>query len=188
MNEKKSNPALAEFFKTERISLVRYARRLIDDAADRDGEDIVQDVMLNIFNLSDVTIPVENLAAYVYRSLRNKVTDILKKRSTGTVSMDEFNEGGNSLSDILHDKRYDIASAAEKKEIVEELYGAVDSLDEEEKSIIFLTEFESRSFREISEESGIPVGTLLSRKSRAMKKIRNKLIHISYKENLNENM
>jgi len=37
------------------------------------------------------------------------------------------------------------------------------------------TEFDGRSFRELSEEWQVPIGTLLARKSRALQKIRNKL-------------
>ena len=176
MNEKKTDQGIVEFFQSERAALVRYARRLIDDAADRDGEDIVQDVMLNIFSLADITIPVENLAAYVYRSLRNRVVDILKKKRNETISMDAMNNSGLTIGDILHDVRYDTVSASEKNEMKEALYNAIESLDEDEKSIVYLTEFESRSFREISEDWGVPIGTLLSRKSRALKKIKNKLI------------
>jgi len=73
MKDESRNGAIARFFKTERTRMVAYVRRLIDDAADRDGEDIVQDVMANLFNMADVTMPLDNLAAYVYRSIRNMV-------------------------------------------------------------------------------------------------------------------
>ncbi len=186
MKEKGIHSGIAGFFKDERENLLRYVRRMIDDAADRDSEDILQDVMLNMFNLADVTVPVQNLAAYVYRSLRNRVTDILKKRGGDTVSIDAVSEDGYSIYDMIYDDRYDVMSEIEKNDMIEALYSSIDSLDEEEKSIIYLTEFESRSFREISEESGIPVGTLLSRKSRAMKKIRKELTLLSYLEDIYE--
>jgi len=54
---------VADYFQTEYKKLVRYVRNRIDDAADRDAEDIVQDVVLNIFNKSDISIPSENLTA-----------------------------------------------------------------------------------------------------------------------------
>lgn len=175
MNEKK-NRTIAEFFKNEREDMVRYVRYLIDDAADRDGEDIVQDVMLNLFSYADITVPLENLAAYIYRSLKNRVTDVLKKRSHDTVSIDDADGGSLSIGSILHDKRCDTASESEMMEITGALFDAIDSLDVDEREIIYMTEFESRPFKEISEEWGIPVGTLLSRKSRALKKVRDKLI------------
>jgi RNA polymerase sigma factor (sigma-70 family) len=176
MDEEKRNRRIADFFKTERARLVHYVRRLIDDAADRDGEDIVQDVMVNLFNMADVTVPFENLTAYVYRALRNRVIDIFKKRRADEVSLDDVRDDALSLKDVLFDSRYDTASEAERDELREMLYRAIDSLDEAHRAIVVLTEFEGRSFREISDEWGVPVGTLLSRKSRAMGRIREQLV------------
>jgi RNA polymerase sigma factor (sigma-70 family) len=166
----------ADFFKTEHQKLVRYVRRLIDDAADRDSEDIIQDVFLNIFNLGDVTIPVENLAAYVYRSLKNRIIDILKRRKNESVPLDylEFSKNvsaiknGNSSKDHLH-------MEMENREMRDSLFTAIDSLRDEYREIITLTELEGKSFKEVSVAMNVPVGTLLSRKSRAMKILQNKL-------------
>ena len=154
----------SEFFQKEYFRLVRYVRRLIDDAGDRDAEDIVQDVMLSIFDKADVTIPIENLAAYVYRSLRNKVIDIFRKR-----------EEILSLSDVIGDARSDTERVVERKELMDFVFRAVDSLPPAQRGILIATEFEGRSFRELSEEWEVPIGTLLARKSRALQQIREKL-------------
>ena len=154
----------SEFFQKEYFRLVRYVRRLIDDAADRDAEDIVQDVMLSIFDKADVTIPIENLAAYVYRSLRNKVIDIFRKK-----------EDVLSLQDVIYDAGYDTAREVERKELMDFVFRAVDSLPVEQREVLIATEFEGWSFRELSKEWEIPIGTLLARKSRAIKNIKEKL-------------
>ena len=107
----------SEFFQKEYFRLVRYVRRLIDDAADRDAEDIVQDVMLSIFDKADVTIPIENLAAYVYRSLRNKVIDVFRKKKDVV-----------SLSDVISEANYDTEREVERKELMDFVFRAVDSL------------------------------------------------------------
>jgi|SRR5208337_1188619 len=179
MNDEKSSLRIAEFFKAEYAGMVRFVGSLIDDAADRDMEDVVQDVMLNIFNTADVTRPIENLSAYIYQSLRNRVVDLLRKPKP-EVSLDSMIYGDDSLSlaGILSDIRYDTASEFEKEELRQEFFQAIDSLEEEEKRIIILTEFEGKKFREISEESGIPLGTLLSKKSRAVKKIKKELSNL----------
>jgi RNA polymerase sigma factor (sigma-70 family) len=154
----------SQFFQKEYFGLVRYVRRLIDDAADRDAEDIVQDVMLSIFDRADVTMPIENLAAYVYRSLRNKVVDIFRKK-----------EDVISLQYVISDIRYDTERAVERKELMEFVFGAVGSLPDEQRAVLIATEWEGWSFRELSERWGIPIGTLLARKSRALQHIRKKL-------------
>ncbi|MCP4130107.1 MAG: RNA polymerase sigma factor [bacterium] len=182
MSGEKNRNKIAEFFKNEHQRMVGFVRRLIDDTAERDGEDIVQDVLVNIFDAADVTLPIENLSAYVYSSLRNRIVDLYKKKDTQkeAISLDRGLPNGSgsrdlSLANILHDIRYDTASDFEKKEIRNSLYDALDSLGEEDRAIIIKTEFEGRPFREISEEWDVPLGTLLSRKSRALEKIRKML-------------
>jgi DNA-directed RNA polymerase specialized sigma24 family protein len=51
------------------------------------------------------------------------------------------------------------------------LYAAIDALGDDEKAIVVATEFDDRSFKDLSEEWETPLGTLLSRKSRAIKHI-----------------
>jgi RNA polymerase sigma factor (sigma-70 family) len=156
---------LTDFFRRERLRLVRYVRSLIEDAGDRDAEDIVQDVMLSIFDKADVTIPIENLAAYVYQSLRNKVVDIFRKKKDVV-----------SLEEVVYEAGCDPARAVEKEELVEHIFSAMDFLPPEQRAVLIATEFEGRSYRELSEEWNVPMGTLLARKSRALNKIKQELI------------
>jgi len=154
----------SQFFQKEYSRLVRYVRRLIDDAADRDAEDIVQDVMLSLFDKADVTAPIENLAAYVYRSLRNRVIDIFRKK-----------EDAVPLPDVIPDAGSDTDQAVEKKELMEMVFRAVDSLPAEQRAVLIATEWEGWSFRELSDKWDTPIGTLLARKSRAVQHVRKKL-------------
>ena len=155
---------VAEFFRTEYKRLVRFVRYLIEDAADRDAEDIVQDVMVNIFNKADFTLPIEHLSAYIYQSLRNKVIDIFRKKKDMT-----------SLSELIHDVRSDTVREFERKEIHELIFQEISSLSDEERAVVVATEFDDRSFQELAREWNVPLGTLLSRKSRALQKMRKRL-------------
>jgi len=155
---------IAEFFRTEYQRLVRYVKYRIDETADKDAEDIVQDVMLGIFDRADFTIPIENLSAYIYRAIRNKVIDVLRKKKDDT-----------ALSDVISDAGYDIAQEVERKELMEHVVNAIDALPDEQRIVLIATEFEGQSFRELAEEWQTPIGTLLARKSRALNKIKQKL-------------
>jgi RNA polymerase sigma factor (sigma-70 family) len=167
----------AEFFRREHHKLVHYVRRLIDDAADRDGEDIVQDVALNIFNQADVAVPIKHLAAYVYQALRNRVVDLLRKGDNQTVALDAMltDDSRLSLTDVLRDTRLDPAQEVEQQELRQRLFAAIDRLSPEYKAVIIETEFEGRTFTELSAAWGVPMGTLLARKSRGLKRIRSVL-------------
>lgn len=158
---------IVEFFRVEYKRLVRYVHRLIDDTAERDAEDIVQDVILNILDGLDVGRPIENLSAYVYQSLRNRVVDLFRKRKDSL-----------SLSDVVLSSPDNTAYEVEKKELHEEIFKALDSLNVEERAVVIATEFDERPFRELSEGWGIPIGTLLAKKSRALKKIKQKLTRL----------
>ncbi len=174
MEERKWSHRIDEFFKSEYIRLTSYVRKLIDDAADRDAEDVVQEVMTHIFSRPDDW--VDNLSAYVYRSLRYKTIDLIRKRKNVMSIDEEFkNTNGLSLAGLLKDVRYNTHEEYEKNELRENIYAAIDGLSGDARAVIIATEFEGRSFRELSETWDVPVGTLLARKSRAMKKIREKL-------------
>jgi RNA polymerase sigma factor (sigma-70 family) len=174
----KGQSRFINFFRDEYDRLVGYTRRLIDDTAERDGEDIVQEVMTSVFNVADVTIPIENLAAYLYQSLRNRVVDYLRKRRPEMMSLDEelFDGSDLSLSDLVPDPAGDALDEFEKQETLHHLFAAIELLSEDEKAVIFETEFEGRSFKELSEKWDIPLGTLLARKSRALGKVRQMLV------------
>ena len=95
--------------------MVSYVRRLITDASDRDGEDIVQDVMLGLWDAADVSLPVERLSSYIYRSLKNRVIDVMRSRREHlSANAPLSGEGGGTIGDLLADTRYDIADDMEK--------------------------------------------------------------------------
>jgi RNA polymerase sigma-70 factor (ECF subfamily) len=165
-----------DFFSRERKRLVGYVRSLIDDAADREGEDIVQDVALSLFDGADVAAPIENFSAYVYQALRNRVVDKLRsRREHDSLDAPLPGDTGLVLADILSDLKYNAATDAERKEIGRDIEAAVEGLDGSSREIFLATELNGLTFRELSVDWDIPIGTLLARKSRAMKKLRDAL-------------
>jgi RNA polymerase sigma factor (sigma-70 family) len=176
MSTDSGHKRLVDFLRDERNRLVGYVRSLIDDASERDGEDIVQDVILSIYRRGEMASPIEDLSAYVYQSLRNRVVDYFRKRRE-VVPFDgtDDDDSNLSLSNILHDPKYDAFDELYRAEIRERIFEAIDMLDDDEKAVIIETEFNGRTYREISQEWDIPIGTLLSRKSRALEKIREAL-------------
>jgi RNA polymerase sigma factor (sigma-70 family) len=168
-----------EFFSRERKRLVGFVRKLIDDAGDREGEDIVQDVIAGLFDRANVLAPIENISAYVYQALRNRVVDRLRSRRTDE-SLDAELPGdtGLVLADILADIGYDTSGEVERKEINADLSRAMDTLDEKYREIFMATEVHGMTFQELSDDWEVPIGTLLARKSRAIKKLREALLAI----------
>lgn len=157
------NKNILNIFSSEYRKLVNFTRKYIS-GGEKDPEDIVQDVALNLFSKVDFDSIVQNAAAYVYGSIRNRITDQYRK-GRRTVSIDDEENGH------LHELEYDEPDAGEMlehTESVEQLYEALEQLSDDQRTIIVETELEGRSFKELSEETGVPMGTLLSRKHRAL--------------------
>ncbi|MBN1274646.1 MAG: sigma-70 family RNA polymerase sigma factor [Candidatus Aminicenantes bacterium] len=154
-----------DFFQREYGKLIRFVRRLIDDTAERDAEDVVMDVMLNIFEAADMSLPIENLSAYIYRSLRNRVVDIFRKRRPP-----------ETLYELIDRTGYkDTAREFEKKEMLDKIFEALGTLSEDQRAVLVASDFDGRTIRELSQDWGIPIGTLLARKSRALQKMKREL-------------
>jgi len=173
MNDEAQHPAVTEFFREERGRLVGYVRRWLDEIADEDAEDIVQDVALKIFDRADVTAPIRNLSAYIYRALKNRVIDVLRQKRS-SLSLDEHRSGERAptLADLLSDNSIAPQTELERRDLYDRLYLAIDALKPEDRAIILATDFEGWTFHDLAEEWEIPLGTLLARKGRALKKIR----------------
>ena len=169
----------ADYFKRERGRLVGYVRSLIDDAADRESEDIVQDVVLGLFEKADVSAPIENFAAYVYQSLRNRIVDVFRRRRRQeNLDAEMPGDTGLVLADLLADMNYDVDREMDRREINRDLNTAISMLDENHRTIVVATELQGRTFKELSGEWKVPIGTLLARKSRAMQKLKEALLTI----------
>jgi RNA polymerase sigma factor (sigma-70 family) len=156
---------ITEFFSLNRSRLVNFVRSRIDDEPSRDAEDIVMDVFSKLLELSDPNVPVEKAVSYLFSAVRNKITDSFRNRLINA-SVDDYE---NSVSLEIFNKN---EMLNEKQQKHDELYRALESLKPEERAVIVATDFIGISFKELAKEQNVPVGTLLSRKKRAMDKIR----------------
>jgi len=162
--------------RNERQRFVNYVASLLNEAAAMDAEDIVQDVLLRILGKPDLNIRVENMTAYVFRSLRNRVIDS-GRTNKNTLSLDGGNEGeqeqeSGKLIDGLVDRNPNAMEVLQTQEGKEELFAALETLNDLEQAVIRAHELEGVPFKQLSEMWSIPQNTLLFHKARAMKKLR----------------
>jgi len=156
---------IATFIAAEWSRLVSYVRGWIEDTAERDAEDVVQDVVERLFEKEeDLAAPIVDLSAYLYRSLRNKVIDLYRKpRRTA------------ELPEDLSDVRFEASEEMDREEAREALFDAIEELPPAQREVLVATELEGRSFKELAEQWKTPIGTLLARKHRAMQALRETL-------------
>lgn len=167
--------ALAEFWSTNYNRLVSFVRGMIDDSAHRSSEDIVQDVILSILDRPDIVAPISDLSAYVFRALRNRIIDFYRKPAKEVVSLDMEDENGLSLFDVLPDSKYDPEGSYHRQAQHRLIFDLIRELPEAQLEVIIETEFNGRTFRELSGLWDVPLGTLLARKHRGIMAIREKL-------------
>ena len=69
-SESENSKKLQAFFGEEYRSLKIYVNSRIRDTANRNAEDIIQDVALKLFSGADRYAPINNVAGFVYRSVK----------------------------------------------------------------------------------------------------------------------
>lgn len=177
---------IAEVFHVERKRLLDTVRRRLFDFSPDDAEDLVQDVFHNILKRGDLVGQVENLTAYVYQAVSNRILDHRRRPSREVPLEPDEEPGDDLLRRALEpvEPGLDPEQQMQRKQLRAVLRDALEELTPAERDIWIATELEGRTFREVSEESGAPMGTLLSRKSRAGKVLRARLEQTRKDENV----
>ena len=179
MEKEFQKKSLDRFFRVEYQKLVNFVRKNLDDRYfDSSPEDIVQDVALGLIDKLDLDAQIGNLTGYIYRSVKNRIIDYQKKKQR-TVSIETFTDrkNGNYLLNTIADE-----TLAEEKDYAnigpEKLRQAISQLRPDEQAVIIATEFEDQTYEKLSLEWDVPLGTLLSRKHRALSKLHKILLTI----------
>ncbi|MCZ6852622.1 MAG: RNA polymerase sigma factor [Gammaproteobacteria bacterium] len=159
------------FVASERQRFINYVRSLVRETAEMDAEDIVHDVLVNVLERADLPAS-DYLTAYVFRSLKNRVIDHVRTRKP-TVSIEAESDGRREkLIDLLQDLKPDVLTVLQTQEGKEELFRALEELSDMERDVIIAHELEGVPFKELARIRNVPLNTLLSHKSRAMKKLK----------------
>jgi RNA polymerase sigma factor (sigma-70 family) len=176
MVEQEREQDLAGFFSKRYKKLVWSFRARYADLSEMEVEDIVSDLMTDLFNRVDITEQVENIGAYIYRSIQNKVIDYLRRRKK-TVSLDDTvsNSDDGDQRNVVPEPSYDMQVEVDASEIRQRLAKALDSLEPNQRAIWVATELDGYTFRELAEEWDLPMGTLLARKHRAVAALQKEL-------------
>jgi len=147
--------------------LYNFARWLTQDTAE--AEDLVQETYAKALRGFSSFQMGTNFRAWIYRILRNS---FLSSR-TGLKTMVAIDEDAeDTLLPPATTTPESILLAQASREIVQQ---ALADLSVPFREILLLCEVEEMSYQEISETLSIPMGTVMSRLSRARKALRNLL-------------
>jgi RNA polymerase sigma factor (sigma-70 family) len=144
--------------------------------SDEDAEDILQDVWYKLSNTNEAE-PIEQLGSWLFTVARNRITDMYRKQKPA--SLDDFvyedEDGEINYKDILLSDFKSPEDEELKKMFWAEFSKALDELPKEQKDAFLQNEMEDKTFREMAEESGESIKTLISRKRYAVLHLREKL-------------
>ena len=163
-SRRKNKIELSEFFREEYKALGGYVRSRIRDTADRDAEDIIQEVALRLFARADDINPIQNVAGYVYHALRNRIIDVMRARKPVDADPESVEQGLAKLAAVV----YEGTDASDSAAIQGRLGYAIGELKPIYREVILAVDFEGYTYRELSEATGISMGTLMSRRHRAL--------------------
>lgn len=170
-SEPENKKKLESFFEDEYHLLRSYVNSRIKSSTEWDAEDIIQDVALKLFSGAERYSPINNVAGFVYHSIRNRIIDVMRKNKKN--KRDE-NEGEERLNEFI-ELMYGESANAYSEQLKEDLKETISNLKEPYRDIIIAVDFEGYTYKEISEETGIPEGTLMSRRHRALSQLFQKL-------------
>ena len=164
VSKKQQRNNLNDFFKDEYHSLKGYVRSKIKHTTDSDAEDIIQDVALKIFSRPSDAIPINNIGGFVYNAIKNRIIDIMRTKKDSIHSEKDIEELWTEFTSMF----YEETQTKYPEQLKESLKSAITQLKPAYRDIILAIDFEGYTYREISEETGISPGTLMSRRHRAI--------------------
>lgn len=167
---------ISEVVTRERHRLRNFIRRRVPDP--RDVEDILQDVFYRLVEANRLLMPIEHVTGWLYRVARNRITDLFRKKEPenfgALAAVGEEGELAN-FEDLLPSPDAGPEATYARNVLLGELQDALEELPEEQREVFEAHEFEERSFKQIADETGVSVNTLLSRKRYALLHLRKRL-------------
>jgi RNA polymerase sigma-70 factor, ECF subfamily len=159
-------------------SLYRTALRLTHNQ--QEAEDLVQETMLKAFRFTNTYQRGTNLRAWLFRILNTSAINRYRKQATHptTTPLPEGEEFYlyNRIRDI---NGQELSTGAEEEVLShyldEDVYQALSDLPLNFRMPIILADIEGLSYKEIAQALNIPIGTVMSRISRARRHLQRSL-------------
>ena len=141
-----------------------------------DAEDILQDVF---YQFAGNTEPIKQVSSWLYRVARNKITDNYRKQklplADDVLSSMETDDAMLDWKEILLPSDTNPETTYLRNLFWETLQQALDELPPEQSAVFVQNEIEGIPFKDIEQQTGVSVATLISRKRYAVLHLRERL-------------
>jgi RNA polymerase sigma factor (sigma-70 family) len=167
---------IAEAVDRDQARLRNFIRRRVADRDD--AEDVLQDVFYELVEAYRMLNPVEHVTAWLFRVARNRITDLFRRRER-EASRNEpaMVQDGQmlQLEELLPSPDAGPEAGYARTVLLDELEAALDELPDEQRDVFIAHEVMGQSFKELAEQTGTSVNTLISRKHYAVLHLRERL-------------
>ncbi|HOX83190.1 MAG TPA: RNA polymerase sigma factor [Chryseolinea sp.] len=168
-----------ETFLREKGRLLSFIRNRVSSV--EEAEDILQDVFYQFVAGFESIESLDRVTSWLFQVARNKIIDRYRRDAARPQRTDFGSSSGSdddaplTLQEILPDLGNTPEDVLFKEVLWDAIMEALDELPADQREIFIQNEMEERGFREISEETGVSINTLLSRKRYAILALRKKL-------------
>jgi RNA polymerase sigma-70 factor, ECF subfamily len=148
-------------FERELVALLPRLRRFAAGLAGtvHDGDDLVQGALTKALANADRWTPGTRLDSWMYRIIQNHWIDTVRARKT--------RNDGAELDDADRHVAIDGTRVAESTIAANRLKREMEMLPPDQRAVVLLVSVEGQSYADAASALGIPVGTVMSRLSRA---------------------
>jgi RNA polymerase sigma factor (sigma-70 family) len=167
---------IAGIIERERARLRNFIRRRVPNA--EDVEDILQDVFYELVEANRRLMPIGHVSGWLFQVARHRITDLFRRRQPAQFADVTITTGEGEImrvEDLLPSPAAGPEAELARRRMVAELEQALRDLPDEQRAVFVAHEIEGQSFREIAEETGVNLNTLLARKRYAVLYLRRRL-------------
>jgi RNA polymerase sigma-70 factor (ECF subfamily) len=150
--------------------LYRFALRIMRD--EEEAKDIVQEVMIKVWNRRESIDSLNNMEAWCMQITKNLCYDKIKSKSYQTnVSIPENWQVADSKDTPVH--------STERSDIMNQIHQLINGLPDKQKLVMQLRDIEGLSYKEISAAMEIDLNQVKVNLFRARKTVRDHLVNIN---------
>lgn len=179
MADRQRDSKITEWFGQYGKRVLAFVRSKINDF--EAAEDTAQEVWLQLMRQEELE-KIEQVGNWLFTAARNRVTDYYRKKKPVPFSQiapentdTEGDDEGDWAADLVFDQwlEQNLPDALlESQELWDELDRALATLPPEQREVFVAHELYDVPFREMAEQTGLSVNTLLARKRYAVLRLR----------------
>ncbi|MGD0838755.1 MAG: RNA polymerase sigma factor [Polyangia bacterium] len=164
----RTSTAIEQTYRERRSGFLAWAIKRVPDPDT--AEDVLQDAFLRAVAAGSAFTVVEDAAAWVFSTLRNRLIDLWREgfahQRAGEVVLSQ-----ETLERVAADAGFHPEDRAARNELLAALEAAVAALPPEQREVVLTQAIEGITFAELAKKTGISIDTLMARKRRAMRKL-----------------